>query len=264
MSSIVLFRRLDRNVYQPPELSIIKKYFDVVESRVGLTNRLVIPRYSAWPFYKELEWDIEIQNSKLINSLIQYTYIADFMYYLDVKDHTPKTWFRLEDVPKDENMSFVVKGRTKSKKEDWNTKMFAKGYSKAADIACELFKDGLIHNQGVIIREFVPLKVLEVGINDLPFSNEWRFFYYKKTRLTYFYYWKIAEHGGTINQEGLDFADMIADKIAENTNFFVIDIAEKADGGWIMIEANCGTSSGLGEEHCDEMYGNLRKCLDNN
>lgn len=261
MKPIILFRRLDRNVYQPPELTALKKYFDVSESRVGLTNRLVIPRYSAWPFYKELEYDIEIQGSKLINNLIQHFYIADFSYYLDVQEHTPKTWFRLEDVPKDENAKFIVKGRTKSKKEDWNTKMFANGYSQAVSIAGELFKDGLIHNQGILVREFVPLKVLEVGINDLPFSNEWRFFYYKNTRLTHFYYWKIAEHEGTIDQTGLDFADMIASKVSPNTNFFVIDIAEKASGGWILIELNCGTSSGLDEQHADEMYGNLAKAL---
>lgn len=263
MKPIVLFRRLDRNVYQPPELEVLKKYFDVTESRIGLSNRLVIPRYSAWPFYKELEFDIEIQGSKLINNLIQHFYIADFLYYGDVQEHTPKTWFRLEDVPKDENMEFIVKGRTKSKKEDFATKMYARGYTRAAEVACELLKDGLIHSQGIVVREFVPLHVLEYGINDLPFSNEWRFFYYKNTRLTYFYYWKIAEHEGTINQEGVDFADMIATKISPNTNFFVVDIAEKMDGTWTLIECNCGTSSGLDEEHADEMYKNLAEAIKN-
>ncbi len=261
MEPVVLFRRLDRNVYKPLELTVLAQYFDVTESRVGIQNKLVIPRYSAWPFYKELEFDIEIQGSKLINNLIEHFYIADFLYYEDVKEHTPKTWFRLYDVPKDENMRFVVKGRTKSKKEDWNTKMFAKGYSQAANIAGELFKDGLIHSQGIIFREFVPLKVLEVGINDLPFSNEHRFFFYKNTLLTHFYYWKIAEHDGVVNEEGINFARMVASKISEHTNFFVLDIAEKADGGWILIEVNCGTSSGLDEEHANEMYKNLAQAL---
>lgn len=260
MKPIVLFRRLTQD-YEQPELEVAKKYFDISETRIGLEDKLVIPRYSAWPHYRELDRDIGLQRSKLINNLIEHFYIADFLYYGDVKEFTPKTWFRLEDVPKDETMKFIVKGRTKSKKEDWNTKMFANGYSAAANLSCELFKDGLINMQGIIFREFTPLKVLEIGINGLPFSNEHRFFYYKGQRLCHFYYWQHSSTYGKVTEEGIAFADMLAKKVAEYTNFFVLDIAEKASGGWILIEINCGTSSGIPIESADEMYNNLSKIL---
>jgi hypothetical protein len=261
MKPIVLFRRIF-NGYEQTELDTAKKYFEVTETRVGHTNRLVIPRYSAYPFYKELEYDIEIQNSKLINSISQWFYIANFSYYLDVQEFTPKTYFDLESVPKDDSQSFVVKGRTKSRKEDWDTLMFAKGYKAAAEMTCKLMKDDAIARQGVIIREYVPLKTLEIGINGMPFSNEWRFFYHGNTRLCHHFYWSaMTEKTGHIDQAAIDFADMLATRLSPNTNFFVIDIAEKAEGGWIMIEANCGTSSGLRDEACDDLYRNLAKVL---
>jgi hypothetical protein len=260
MNPIILFRRLSES-WEQPELESAKKYFEVSETRIGLQNRVVIPRYSAYPFYRELERDVKLQGSELINSTHEWYFVANFNYYIHVKDFTPKTYFSLQDVPKDESMQFVVKGRTKSKKEDWNTRMFANGYTQAAEITCELMKDNEIFRQGVIVREFVPLKVLEEGINGLPFSNEWRFFYYKNQRLTNFYYWQISDKFGTIDQAGLEFADKIANILSEYCTFFVIDIAEKATGGWTLIEMNDGGSSGVAEDHADELYSNLSKKL---
>lgn len=261
MKPIILYRRLIE-AYQQPELEIAKKYFEVTESRVGIKNRLVVARYSTWPFYRELYNDLQIQDSKLINSVPEWYYITNFNYYLDVKDFTPKTYFSLEEVPKDENMQFVVKGRTKSKKEEWKSRMFANGYTQAANIACDLMKDHEIFKQGIIVREFVPLKVLEIGLNDMPFSNEWRFFYYKTTRLSHFFYWVISDKVGTMTKEGLDFADKMAKILSENVTAFVIDIAETAKGEWILIEMNDLQSSGVDENHCDEMYGNLKLALE--
>lgn len=260
MSPIILFRRIVDGYHQP-ELESAKKYFEVSESRVGLVNRTVFPRYSGYPFYRELERDLNMQGSIMVNTTPEWYFIANFNYYHYVKDFTPKTYFSLEETPKDESMQFVVKGRTKSKKEDWNSRMFANGYTQAANIACELMKDNEIYKQGVIIREFVPLKVLETGINGLPFSNEHRIFYYKNQRLTHFYYWQIADKFGEITQEGLDFADKVANILSEYCTFFVIDVAEKAKGGWILIETNCGSSSGVAETHCDELYSNLAQVL---
>lgn len=260
MKPVVLYRRRSDD-WEQVELKTCKKYFEVSETRLGLEQCLVIGRYSTLPFYLELQNDLERQNSRLINNSLEHHYIANFNYYSDVKDFTPKTYFNLQDVPKDENMKFVVKGRTNSRKQEWKTKMFANGYTEAANISCELMKDDMILHQGVIVRDFVPLKVLEIGMNDLPFSNEWRFFYYKKQRLCNMFYWGISEQKGTMTQEGLDFADKMASILSENATFFVIDIAEKAEGGWILIEMNDGQSSGIPEDNCEEMYSNLSKYI---
>ena len=46
-------------------------------------------------------------------------------------------------------------------------------------------------------------------------------------------------------------------------NFFVIDIAQKEDGDWIIIEVNDGQQSGLSENSADILYQNLYNSIQN-
>ena len=64
-----------------------------------------------------------------------------------------------------------------------------------------------------------------------------------------------------MSEEGLAFADKVAAIASENADFFVLDIAEKEDGGWILIEVNDGQQSGLSENDPDVLFSNLAKSL---
>ena len=201
----------------------------------------------------------------MINTHNQHCWIADFGYYYDLKDFTPKSWDQNNFWNAPEGQ-YVVKGKTNSKKHQWKTHMFAKDKLRAIQIGNELLQDGLIYNQGVIYREFVPFKALDFDeINEMPFLNEWRIFYYKKTRLTYGYYWSSAPdeiiNKATMTDEGLNFADMVAGITSDCVDFFVLDIAEKQDGGWMLIEMNDGQCSGLSENNPDTLYANLKSAL---
>lgn len=260
MKPIIYYRENITNIFNPDEeWNIAGKYFDTTNSRMDCANRLVIGRYSVRPFYKELERDLSKVNSNLINSFSQHHFISNFNWYEHVKEFTPKTYFSLLETPKDENRDFVVKGRTNSRKQEWLTKMFAHGYTRAAEIFSDLSVDPLIHDQGIIIRDFVPLKVLGESIKGLPYTNEHRFFFYGRNEITNFYYWCCNDQVGILNQEGKDFAQKIANILVEHVNFFVLDIAEKKDGGWILIEVNDGQMSGLDSSYTDELYRNLSK-----
>jgi hypothetical protein len=61
----ILFRK---DLDTEGEFEIAKQYFPVVESRMNIHDSLVLARYSALPFYNELEEDLTYNNSKLINS----------------------------------------------------------------------------------------------------------------------------------------------------------------------------------------------------
>jgi len=254
---VILFRS---DVDTKEELEIAKQVFPVTDSRVGLQERLVIARYSALPYYRELEKDLLAQGSRLVNSLREHNYIASFDYYYDVVDFTPKSWFRLQDVPKSGG-PYILKGRTNSRKFDWNTMMFAKDWDACSAVYSRLMRDPLIGTQGIVIREYADLKKLEIGLNDLPFSNEWRLFYYGKERLTYGFYWTISEEIGTMTPEGLAFADQCAEIVSQSASFFVLDIAEKTDGSWTLIEVNDGQMSGLSACPPLELYESLRRLL---
>jgi len=141
--------------------------------------------------------------------------------------------------------------------------MFAKTKRRAIEIGKELAQDAMIREQGVIYRKYIPLVTYEVGLHDIRYTNEWRIFYLGGTRLSHGYYWSLAENvvERTLPQEGLDFADWVAKIASRHTRFFTLDIAEKEEGGWMLIEVNDGQSAALSENDAQVLYGNLTKAL---
>jgi hypothetical protein len=262
MSISILFRKDFRC---EDEFEVAKKYFTVHQYRHQCNNEVVIGRYSVLPFYQELVEDLESSNSVLINSYDQHRWIADFQYYEVVKDYTFETYTERQFplVKCDHWDGIVVKGRTNSRKHYWNKMMFAQNRLEAIEIASRLYEDDLISQQGLIYRRYVPLVTYEVGINGLPFTNEWRLFFYKDQLIAHGYYWSEADDVKTpkLNQEGMDFALHIAKAVSQYVNFFVLDIGEKQSGGWVLIEVNDGQQSGLSMIDPDVFYGNLHKVI---
>lgn len=260
---VILFRK---GIQEEGEFEIASKYLPVITNRTLCQDELVIGRFSVLPFYKELEKDLQINNCSLINSHNEHCWIADFLYYQDLKAFTPESWNDDNFWQCQWNGPFVVKGKTNSRKHQWNTHMFAQNKNEAIEVANKLRQDGLIGDQGIIYRKYEPLKTLEMDdICGIPFSNEWRFFYYKKTRLSYGYYWTSASNkainSATMDEAGFRFADEVAEIASEYVTFFVLDIAEKKDGGWILIEMNDAQMSGLSMNAPNVMYQNLAKVL---
>lgn len=261
MKSVILFRK---DFHSEDEMKIASKYFEVIESRVLCGGSNVIGRYSVLPFYPELEADLHLNGCKLVNTHQQHKYIANFEWYTDMRAVTPKTWFDDTFSMSIEEGPFVVKGRTNSRKFKWDTLMYAETRTDASRIAAELSADPSIGPQGIVYRKYVPLRTFEIGVNGLPFTNEWRFFFFRDRLLTYGYYWSSADDitQGELTTEGIDFAHKCAACICHQTEFFVLDIAERAEGGWLLIEVNDGQMSGLSECCPDVLYAALKGACD--
>jgi hypothetical protein len=248
------------------------KYFKCIGSRMLIkTNTLVIPRFSALPFYKELENDINYIGSKLINTYEMHRYIADLgNWYYDLSKYTPITWKNLWEIP--ENIPFVLKGETNSKKFSWKTHMFANNKKEAIEVHTRLMQDSMIQYQQIYIRKYVELEKLADGLQGLPVTREYRFFIYKRTILSGGFYWsshldEIKNCNIDPNEVPKDFLESIINDIqntelSEPPNFYVIDVAKTANGEWILIELNDGSMSGLSENDSDVMYNNLKIELD--
>ena len=262
MEPIILYRAASTD---KEEVVAMQKHFATTPNRTNCKNQLVIPRYSCLPYYRELEEDLKHNNCEIINTYRQHQWIANFDYYYDLKEYTPETWDFSNFYKSDYQGPFVVKGRTNSRKHQWNSLMFAETRDRAIHIACELGNDGLICDQEIIFRKYIPLKTFEVGLNGMRFANEWRCFYYKTQRLTCGYYWSTADDLASpyITKQGLDLADKIAEVAAQHVNFFVLDVAETESGDWILIEINDGSMSGLSENDPNVLYENLHKELMN-
>jgi hypothetical protein len=247
------------------------KHFNTIHSRTLVkSGDLIIPRYSALPFYKELQEDIEYNGARLIDTYNQFAYISDLgNWYYDLKDFTPQTWTELYALP--ENKKFILKGETNSKKFNFDTHMFAASKKDAITVHGRLLEDSLIQDQKIYIREFVDLETFETGLRGLPITREYRFFIYKDKILSGGYYW--SSHYDTLIEQGehidhkevpLDFLRTVINKI-QNTSvseppvFYVIDVAKTAKKDWIVIELNSGAMSGLSMNDPGILYANLKR-----
>lgn len=254
MKPVVLFRK---DYSTEDEFEKAKQHFDVKELRSKIEpNSLVIGRYSTLPFYYELEKDLAANGSRLINSHNQYQWIANFDWYEQLKEFTFETWFRAQDVP--DGIPLVVKGRTNSRKHEWNRKMFAENKQQAIEIMIELQTDGLIGPQGIVFRRYEPLVTYEIGNNGLRFTEEYRCFFYKTTLIDHGYYWTMARNVlRRLPPAGLQFVLDVARIAAEYTNFYVLDIALKENGEWVLVEVNDAQMAGLSEIDPSVLYNNL-------
>lgn len=259
MKPLILFRS---EYALEAEKAVAEQYFTVIESRSHAKDNFIIGRYSCLPMYKELERDLAINGSKLINSFTEHCYIANFEYYWDLEEMTPKTYFRLEDVPKNGG-PYILKGVTNSRKHQWEH-FFAKDFSEAVKIYCRLGEDALIGAQDIIIREYHELESFGQSISGIPYANEWRLFFYKEELLSAGYYWSQCENKPgkeAFTAEALAFAKKAAMKVGGKTNFYVMDIAKTKAGSWIVIELNDAQQSGPSDNDLHELYGNLKLAL---
>lgn len=256
MDTTILFRKTIRD---EDEFAAAKKYFRVVENRCICNNTTVLARYSCLPFYKELEEDLACNGSSLINSYDQHLWISNFDYYEVLKEYTFETWDARSYPRFGYEGAVVVKGKTNSKKHHWNTMMFASNRKEAIEVATRLYQDNLVGTQDLIYRRYIPLVTYEVGLNGLAFTNEFRCFFLGNKLIAHGYYWSEAEDAEKrqLSSEGLDFALKIAEIASQYTNFFVLDIGEKSEGGWVLVEINDGQCAGLSMIDPDVFYCNL-------
>ena len=253
------------------EAEACARHFPTYASRVEIPQgSLVFSRYSALPFKGELCRDLQLLGSTPVNSLSAHGYAADFGYYRDFEADTFPSWERLADIPMAlREGPFVVKGRANSRKQEWATKMFAPNFRKAVEIAAELMGDGLIGQQGVIARQFVPLETFETSISGLPFANEWRCFFLDGVLVAQGYYWGSIDDWSAVErakpdflEHGLPLARRVAQQSRERIPFCAIDVAKTQDGRWVLVEINDGDMSGLnGSIDPDEFYQGLARAI---
>jgi hypothetical protein len=266
MRPVVLYRHEDM---EARELEAAQRHFTAFHQRTALQkDDFVVGRYSVLPFFKHgIQADVDFIGARLINDWHQHCYVADLRNWVeDIRELTPKTWYRLEDV--DEPGPFVLKGKTNSRKFDWKTHMHAPDMEAAHKVYWRLATDGLIggEQQEIYIRKFVPLKKHFEGLNGLPISHEFRFFCAFGRVICGGFYWSnyVDElpQRPTISEEAVRLVEETLRRIDGKVTFVVIDVAQAETGEWLVIELNDGQMSGLSENDPEALYAGLRAAID--
>ncbi len=194
----------------------------------------------------------------LINSPQQYRachYLPEG--YSWIEGRTPRSvWFPVEGTLSVERLrrslaSFgesplIVKDYVKSQKHYWNEACFIPSASDLATVErivrrfLELQGDDL--NEGLVLREFVPLKVVGTHPKSgTPLAAEFRIFWLAGKPILSHRYWGDL----TVFDVPLPWAELtpIAERIP--SGFFTMDVAFLADGGWTIVELGDGQVAGL-------------------
>ena len=259
MKPIILFRSDERN---KEEYKVASQYFEVITQRALINKRdKILCRYSALPYMKELENDVTLLGGSLINSYKQHLYCADIQnWYEDLKEYTFPTWFSVEEIPLNEEGPFVIKGRTNSRKFQWNSKMFAKDRSDIGRVVNNLLDDPFIAEQGLVFRKYIQLETLLEAPQGMKVNREYRFFYIKEEGYAFpikigeGFYWSshIEDVKDMWKTYTIDPCRQLADKVArivcDKIPFVCIDVGLKhSENSYepILIEVNDGCMSGL-------------------
>ncbi|MCK9567531.1 ATP-grasp domain-containing protein [Candidatus Pacearchaeota archaeon] len=158
----------------------------------------------------------------------------------------------------------IVKDWVKSRKHEWFDACYISDIRDKAEF--KRVVTNFLNGQGddlaggLVFREFVKLKSIGVHPQSkMPLTNEHRFFVFKGRIFYSAPYWDRSFYGTS----NLPDKKVIIDLVPHiKSNFFAIDVAEKEDGGWIVVEVNDGGTASVPDGgNIAEFYLKLRVVL---
>ena len=227
--------------------------------------------YRGWmlkpEFYEILYAELKVRNLILINSPEEYKFCHYFPEsYEVIKEHTPKSislafdeTFNLEKLL-DKLAVFgdkplILKDYVKSRKHEWNEACFISSASNQEEIEKVLARfielQGEDLNKGLVFREFIEFKPLtNHSKSGMPLTKEFRLFFLENELIFTSEYWEEGEY------EETDLPKDLFSDVAKNvkSNFFTMDIAQKTDGEWLIVELGDAQVAGLPEKSDEKSF----------
>lgn len=218
------------------------------------------PRVYYKPFYENLLSDgvqlIHDPETHLLSSELPrwYRYIIDF---------TPRSlWF--DDAPDvkiiEENFEYPVFIRGAHKTKYHSKQLSIIENAEDYEIAKQIYlKDPVLRQQQLVCREFVPLrKVADVKGDFIPASFEFRTFWWRGQFVGSGRYWmNVPAYDWNENEktDAINVAKQVA--MALPVPFLVVDIGQRTDGQWIVIEVNDGQDCGYADMNPLQLWKNI-------
>ncbi len=227
-----------------------ERYFDYrrswrPEQLISATAR--VGAILDYPRFYRCEWERGIT---LIHTPDEHLRASDFTaWYPIIQDLTPKSLCSAAPPTPDQieaelGWPVFIKGarQTSRHRRDLSIITNADDFQRAMEIFRE---DPILHWQKIIVRQYVELRPVEDPFpNRIPTSYEYRTFWWHGHLVGFGRYWWQGARYDITREEKAD-ALLVAKRAARRINvpFLVVDIAQRRDGAWIVIECNDGQES---------------------
>lgn len=171
-------------------------------------------------------------------------------WYPLLADITPKSiWGReppdLRTVASELGWPVFVKGSRQTSRHRRSLSI-VEGPEAYARVLEEYARDSILHWQDIVCRRYVRLRPVEdVAADRVPSSFEFRTFWWRGELVGFGRYWwegKAYEPTAEERAQAVAVAGEAARRV--NVTFLVVDVAQAADGTWLVIECNDGQESG--------------------
>lgn len=254
------------------ELPIVRELFGEGNVSSLITDipkgSIVVPRFRAIPFGKELELEVSALGSCLINSYCEHRNIASLYNWVDLLDGFTPPAYRLEDLPYIPEGEYFIKGETNSIKNQWFDKAYAPTKKDVIKIVNNVLNDQYVGVQEVAIRPYQHFRKIYDGVDGRPIFHERRIFVLDGKILSEGFYWSnfVNEVGNVEILNPSYYKELVNETIKRTTHlarFYVIDVAEYPDGSWAVIELNDGSMSGLSENSPLRVWSQFKAVLEN-
>lgn len=219
--------------------------------------------YRGWMLkpavYAKLYGALGKQGVLLINNPESYQHCHELPESYDaIEAHTPRTiWLpggreiEIERIMRALRVfgdrPVIVKDYVKSQKHAWAEACYIPSAADQAAVArvvgrfLELQGDDLAG--GLVFREYVAFQPLAThSRSGMPLTREYRLFFLYMRRLISGHYWEEGDYGAAEPPSDL-FADVAADQV--RSLFFTMDVAQRTDGTWMIVELGDGQVAGL-------------------
>jgi hypothetical protein len=240
--------------------------------RVKVQESEQLAIYRGWmlrpALYAELYGALHERGLKLINDPHAYSschYLPPS--YSLIAPYTPKTvWTAVgpEFTPDDVlpllapfgDTPLIIKDYVKSRKHEWLEACFIPSAIDHANVLRVVNRflelQGGDLNEGLVFREFVPLQPLAThSRSGMPLTQEFRLWFVNGQRVYCSHYWEEGKYTSQAPDENL-FSEVAR---AIPNRFFTMDVAQRLDGTWIIVELGDGQVAGLPETaDVDEFY----------
>lgn len=221
--------------------------------------------YRGWMLrpqaYRHLFAALQERGVHLINTPHAYQYCHYLPDSYDaIAQHTPSTvWLALPECLDMERVvqklarfgdnPLILKDYVKSRKHEWTEACYIPAASDRSAVErvvkrfLELQGDDL--NEGLVFREFVPLqKIGTHSRSGMPLTKEFRMFFFDNQVLHSSNYWTEGDYTG--DGPPVEVFQRVAQQV--QSRFFTMDVAQRMDGTWVIVELGDGQVAGLPDQ----------------